>query len=176
MSGHNKFSKIKHKKGAADLKRGKLFGKLLKAISIAAKNGNDPQFNPRLRSAIDQAKKENVPSDNIDRAINKSSEAKDLKEVVIEAYGPEGVAMIIEAITDNSNRTINEIRHILDKNDTKMANPGSVLWMFNAPSGEKAWEVKFPQNVSRETKDRLERIIEKIEEHEDTQKVTTNVI
>lgn len=179
MSGHSKFSKIKHKKGAADEKRGQLFGKLLKAISVAARDNNDPKFNSHLRSAIDQAKKSNVPIDNIERAINKSSEAKDLKNITIEAYGPEGVAIIIEAITDNTNRTTNEIRHILDKNEAKMANPGTVLWSFNTPSGgadgEKGWEAKFPQNVSRETKVKIDRLIVKLEEREDIQNVVTNI-
>ncbi|MEK7462826.1 MAG: YebC/PmpR family DNA-binding transcriptional regulator [Patescibacteria group bacterium] len=130
MSGHNKWSQIKNKKGVADVKRGKVFSKMLRAISIAAKSEPNPQFNPRLRSAIETAKEYLVPLDNIERAINKASEQKNLSEMVIEAYGPEGSAIIIEAITDNTNRTISEVKKILNDHDAKFANQGSVLWAF----------------------------------------------
>src|SRR3989344_1522407 len=105
MSGHSKWHQIKHKKGAADQKRGVAFSKLLNAISVAAKTESNPDFNPRLRSAVEKARESNVPKDNIERAINKAKESSGLEEVLIEAYGPEGVAVIIEAITDNKNRT-----------------------------------------------------------------------
>jgi len=195
MSGHNKWSQIKNKKGTADAKRGQLFGKLLKAISIAAKSAPNPQFNPRLRSAIEQAKKSNVPLENIERAISKAGEEKNLEDVTIEAYGPEGVAMIIEAITDNTNRTINEIRHILDIQGAKMANQGSVLWSFEQIADERGpnapacnamrsiagrdsrgnWQPKFKQPVSQETTDKISQITEALEEHDDVQKVITNI-
>lgn len=173
MSGHNKWSQIKGKKGAADAKRGQLFGKLLKAISIAAKTETKPEFNPRLRSAMEQAQKNNVPLENIERAISKASEEKDLEDVVIEAYGPEGVAIIIEAITDNTNRTVNEIRHILDLQGAKMANQGSVLWSFDKT--ESGWQPKFKQPVSPETADKIKQIAEALEEHDDVQKIVTNI-
>src|SRR3990167_1828281 len=121
MSGHSKWKQIQHKKGAADLKRGRIFSKLLRAISVAAKTEPNPQFNPRLRSAIETAKENNVPADNIERAISKASEAKNLEDVVVEAYGPEGSALIITAVTDSKNRTINEIRNILNERQAKMA-------------------------------------------------------
>jgi len=173
MSGHNKWSQIKGKKGVTDAKRGQLFGKLLKAISIAAKSAPNPQFNPRLRSAIEQAKKSNVPLENIERAVSKAGEEKNLEDVTIEAYGPEGVAMIIEAITDNTNRTINEIRHILDLQGAKMANQGSVLWSFDKT--ESGWQPKFKQTVSQDTTDKISQITEALEEHDDVQKVITNI-
>src|SRR3989344_8899884 len=119
MSGHNKWSQIKNQKGAADLKRGRLFSKLLKAISIAAKTEPNPNFNPRLRSAIEKAEENNVPKDNIERAINKAKEEKNLEDIVVEAYGPEGSAIIIEGITDNKNRAISEIKHILTEQGGK---------------------------------------------------------
>lgn len=172
MSGHNKWSQIKNRKGAQDAKRGALFSKLLKAISVAAKTEPKPEFNPRLRSAVEKAKENNVPLENIQRAISKASEEKELQEIVIEAYGPEGVGLIIEGITDNSNRTVSEIRHLLDENGAKMANQGSVQWSFEKSGGD--WKVKFPQPISPEGKQKLELLIDAIEDHEDTQRVITN--
>jgi len=172
MSGHNKWSQIKNQKGAADLKRGRLFSKLLKAISIAAKTEPNPNFNPRLRSAIEKAEENNVPKDNIERAINKAKEEKNLEDIVVEAYGPEGSAIIIEGITDNTNRAISEIKHLLTEHGGKIANPGSVLWSFEKKDGE--WRAKFPQTISDDAKEKLNQLISALEEHEDAQKVTTN--
>ncbi len=175
MSGHNKWSQIKNQKGAADKKRGQLFTKLLRAIAIAAKTESNPQFNPRLRSAIDTAKENNVPQDNIERAVNKAAEEKLLEDVVIEAYGPEGVALIIEGITDNTNRTVAEIKHILTEHNTKIATPGSVLWAFTAaPEYGKGWEAKFPQAISEDSQQNLQSLIEALNEHGDIQRVITN--
>lgn len=172
MSGHNKWSQIKNQKAATDKKRGLVFSKLLKAISIAAKTEPNPQFNPRLRSAIEIAKNANVPNDNIQRAVSKASEEKPLEDIVVEAYGPEGVSIIIEGITDNTNRTISEIKHLLSANNAKFANPGSVLWGFEKT--EEGWQPKFPQEVSEDTQKKISDLIEKIEEHDDVQKVTPN--
>jgi YebC/PmpR family DNA-binding regulatory protein len=180
MSGHNKWSQIKHKKGVSDVKRGNLFSKLLRAISIAAKDEPNPQFNPRLRTAVETAKEALVPAENIERAINKASEQKDLSEMVIEAYGPEGSAIIIEAITDNTNRTISEVKKILSDHGAKFANQGSVLWAFDAPikgNPEAAeWKAKFPQSISEESKEKLEKLIEALDEHDDVQNVFTNIV
>jgi len=180
MSGHNKWSQIKHKKGASDAKRGNLFSKLLRAISIAAKTESNPQFNPRLRSAIETAKENLVPLENIEKAINKASEQKDLSEMIIEAYGPEGVAIIIEAVTDNTNRTISEVKKILSDHDAKVANPGSVLWAFDAPipgnTEANKWVAKFPQKISDESKEKLEKLIDDLDEHDDVQNVFTNIL
>jgi len=174
MSGHSKWSQIKHQKGAADLKRGRLFSKLLKAVSIAAKNEPNPNFNPRLRSTIEKAKENNVPQENIERAVRGAAEEKNLEDLVIEAYGPEGAQLLIEAITDNRNRTISEIKHLLTEQETKMAGPGSVLWAFEKINNE--WRAKFPQTISAGAKEKLTNLISALEEHEDVQRVITNAI
>src|SRR3989344_4105261 len=131
MSGHSHWSGIKHKKGAKDAKRAVLFSKLLNAVSIAAKPEPNPQFNPRLRTAVDKAREANVPNDNIDRAIKKAAEkTDDLEELLMEAYGPGGAPLLIEAITDSRNRTVSEIKAILGALGAKWAEPGSVRWAF----------------------------------------------
>ncbi|TSC95806.1 MAG: hypothetical protein Athens071426_508 [Parcubacteria group bacterium Athens0714_26] len=176
MSGHNKWSQIKNKKGVTDKKRGNLFSKLLRAISIAAKNEPNPQFNPRLRSAIETAKENHVPAENIERAVNKASEEKNLEDLVIEAYGPEGAALIIEAVTDSKNRSIAEIKNILSENNAKIATPGSVLWSFNPPSAQTnmKWAAKFPQAVSEDAKQKLTKLISELDGHDDVLKITTS--
>src|SRR5215470_14821031 len=134
MSGHSKWATIKHKKGALDAKRGKIFTRLIKEIAMAAKGGGDPDKNPRLRTAIQAAKAENMPADNIKRAVQKGTgelPGSVYEEVVYEAYGPGGVAMIVEVATDNKNRTLSEIRHILAKNGGNLGSQGSVSWMFH---------------------------------------------
>ena len=130
MSGHNKWSQIKHQKSASDKKKSVVFSKVLNAITIAARDEANPQFNPRLRTLIEKAKENNIPQDNIERAIKKTKESDNLKEITVEAYGPGGSALIIDAITDNSNRTINELKFLLNENEAKMAEQGSVRWAF----------------------------------------------
>jgi YebC/PmpR family DNA-binding regulatory protein len=134
MSGHSKWSTIKHKKGAADAKRGKLFSKLIKEITIAARlGGGDPTINSRLRTVVDKAKTANMPSDNITRAIKKGTgelEGVSYEESVFEGYGPGGVALYIEILTDNRNRTVAEIRYILSKMGGNLGESGCVAWMF----------------------------------------------
>lgn len=173
MSGHNKWSQIKTQKGAADKKRGQLFSKLLKAIAIAAKNEANLQFNPRLRSAIEKAKENNVPQENIERAVHRASEEKNLEDLIIEAYGPEGSAIIIEAITDNKNRTISEIKHLLSTQEGKMANPGNVLWSFEKK--DSGWQPKFQQKISEPAKEKNLALVAALEAHEDVQKIITNI-
>ena len=135
MSGHNKWSTIKHKKGAADAKRGKVFTKIIKEISVAAKlGGADAAANPRLRTAIDKAKAENMPKDNIDRAIKKGVgglEGVNYEEIVYEGYGPGGAAVLVEVMTDNRNRTVSEVRSIFSKANGNMGEAGCVSWMFS---------------------------------------------
>jgi YebC/PmpR family DNA-binding regulatory protein len=135
MSGHNKWSTIKHKKGAADAKRGKIFTKLIKEISIAAKiGGSDPGGNPRLRTAVDKAKAENMPKDNIERAIKKGAgemEGVNYEETTYEGYGPGGVAVLVEVMTDNRNRTVSDVRSIFSKCNGNMGESGCVSWMFD---------------------------------------------
>jgi len=134
MSGHSKWSSIKHKKGAADAKRGKIFSKLIKEITVAARlGGGDPDGNPRLRTAIQAAKAENMPKDNIERAIKKGTgelEGVAYEEVIYEGYGPGGVALLVECLTDNKNRTVADIKHILDRHGGNLGEPGCVAWMF----------------------------------------------
>lgn len=134
MSGHSKWAQIKHKKAGADAKRGALFSKLGRIIAVAAREGGgDPAMNPKLRQAIEQARDSGVPKDNIERAILRGSgggEEANLRPVEYEAYGPGGSAFLITGLTDNSNRTTSEIKHILDKAGGRLAASGSVLWMF----------------------------------------------
>jgi YebC/PmpR family DNA-binding regulatory protein len=135
MSGHSKWSSIKHKKGAADAKRGKLFSKLSRAIIVAAKDGGpDPAANLSLQNAIEKAKSYSMPKDNIDRAIAKGSgadaDAAAFETVVYEGYGPEGVAVLVEALTDNRNRTAADVRHIFAKNGGNLGTSGAVAWQF----------------------------------------------
>ena len=135
MSGHSKWATIKHKKGALDAKRGKIFTRLIKEISIAAKNGGgDPDSNPRLRTAILAAKSENMPQDNIKRAIQRGTgelPGATYEEFSLEGYGPGGVAILLDINTDNRNRTVSEIRHAFGKNNGNMAEAGAVSWMFH---------------------------------------------
>jgi YebC/PmpR family DNA-binding regulatory protein len=134
MSGHSKWSSIKHKKAAVDAKRGKIFTKLIKEIMVAAKmGGGDPDANPRLRSAIAAAKSDNLPKDKIERAILKGTgdlEGINYEESVYEGYGPGGAAVLVESLTDNKNRTVADVRHIFSKNGGNLGENGCVSWMF----------------------------------------------
>ncbi|MDQ7784383.1 MAG: YebC/PmpR family DNA-binding transcriptional regulator [Desulfomonilaceae bacterium] len=135
MSGHNKWSTIKHKKGAADAKRGKMFSKLIKEITIAARmGGGDPDGNPRLRTAVNAARTANMPKENIERAIKRGTgeiAGVSYEEIVYEGYGPGGAAVLVECLTDNKNRTVAEIRHIFDKYNGNLGESGCVAWMFD---------------------------------------------
>src|ERR1700749_695352 len=134
MSGHSKWATIKHKKGALDAKRGKIFTRLIKEIMVAAKaGGGDPDGNPRLRSAVASAKAENMPNDNISRAIKRGTgeiEGASYEDITLEGYGPGGVAIIVEVLTDNRNRAVSEIRHAFSKNGGNLGETGSVGYMF----------------------------------------------
>ena len=135
MSGHSKWSQIKRKKAVTDAKRGQMFTKLIREITVAARTGGgDANFNPRLRLAIDTAKAANMPAENIDRAVKKGTgelEGVNYEEVTYEGYGPGGVALFIEALTDNQKRTVADIRHLLDKADGNLGTTGSVAWQFD---------------------------------------------
>jgi YebC/PmpR family DNA-binding regulatory protein len=136
MSGHSKWATIKHKKGALDAKRGKIYTRLIKEITIAAKTGGggDPDGNPRLRGAIVAAKAENMPADNIKRAIQRGTgelEGVSYEEITYEGYGPGGVALIVDVLTDNKNRAVSEIRHAFSKNGGNLGESNSVSWMFS---------------------------------------------
>jgi YebC/PmpR family DNA-binding regulatory protein len=134
MSGHSKWSSIKHKKGAADAKRGKIFTKLIKEITVAARmGGGDPDGNPRLRSAIAAAKAENMPKENIERGIKKGTgelEGVNYEETNYEGYGPGGVAVLVDCLTDNKNRTVADVKHVFERNGGNLGEPGCVAWIF----------------------------------------------
>lgn len=182
MSGHSHWAGIKHKKEITDQKRGKVFSKLLAAISAAAKSEPNPDFNPRLRTAVMKAKEASVPQENIDRAIKRAAEAgDDLEELTFEAYGPGGAAIMVHAISDKKNRTVQEIKMILKERGGKWAETGSVRWAFEpalstsgaaGTTGE--WQAKFPQELSPEDKNRLEALVAALDENEDVQSVFTN--
>jgi YebC/PmpR family DNA-binding regulatory protein len=152
MSGHSKWSTIKHKKGAADAKRGKIFTRLIKEITISARlGGGDPEGNPRLRAAIAEAKANNMPKDNIDRAVKRGTgelEGASYEDITYEGYGPGGVALIVEALTDNTNRTTPEIRHMFEKAGGSFGTPGSVKFQFDRKG-------YFAVEKSATTEDRL---------------------
>ena len=134
MAGHSKWANIRHRKGAQDAKRGKIFTKIIKEITVSARlGGGDQDSNPRLRKAVSNARSNNMPQENIIRAIKKGTgelEGVAYEEMSYEGYGPNGIAIFIEVITDNKNRTVSELRHILSKNNGNLAEPGSVAWMF----------------------------------------------
>ena len=148
MSGHSKWATIKHKKGALDAKRGKIFTRLIKEITIAAKSGGDPDTNPRLRTALAAAKAENMPADNIKRAIQRGTgelPGATYEEFSLEGYGPGGVALLIDINTDNRNRTVSEVRHVFGKNGGNMAEAGAVSWMFH-----KKGDIVIPKSAAKE--------------------------
>jgi YebC/PmpR family DNA-binding regulatory protein len=171
MSGHSKWSSIKHKKGAADAKRGKIFTKLIKEITTAARiSGGDPEANARLRVAIAQAKAENMPKDNIEKAIKKGTGALEggerYEEHTYEGYGPGGVAILIETLTDNKKRTTADVRYILTRLNGNLAEAGSVSWLFskkgyisfdkNAVDGDKIMEIALEAGAEDITEDENE--------------------
>jgi YebC/PmpR family DNA-binding regulatory protein len=177
MSGHSKWSTIKRKKGAADAKRGKIFSKIIKEITVAARiGGGDPEGNPRLRAAIALAKSENMPKENIERAIKKGTgeqEGAAYEEVMYEGYGPGGVAILAQVLTDNKNRTVADLRHIFTKNGGSMGETGCVAWMF-----EKKGYIVFDKNQIDEEalmEWGLEAGVEDIREQENEWEVITSV-
>ena len=151
MAGHSKWANIQHRKGRQDKKRGKLFTKLIKEITVAARiGGGDQDSNPRLRAAVDKAKSQSMPKDNIDRAIVKGSggdEGSNLEEVTYEGYGPGGVAILIECLTDNRNRTVAEVRHALTKFGGNLGTEGSVAYIFQQIGLLSLSNVKDPDNI-----------------------------
>lgn len=166
MSGHNKWSKIKHKKAATDAQRGKLFSKHSALITMEVKKSGDPN-SPNVLSAIDRAKKDSMPKDNIERAVAKGSGAGSdaLEEVMFEGYGPGGVAVIIKAVTDNNNRTAPEIRHVFTKAGLELGVPGSAAWAFTKT--DEGYTPNTPMDLDDETGQKLADFIEKLEEQDD---------
>ncbi len=181
MSGHSHWAGIKHKKEITDKKRAKIFSKSLKLISAAAHTEPNPDFNPRLRTAVAKAREAGVPADTIDRAIKRAADPSEkLEALLFEAYGPGGAAILIESVSDNRNRAVQEIKTILRDHNGKWAESGSVRWAFELVStgGETngEWSAKFPQEISDEERAELSGLLEALEENDDVQSVYTNVI
>lgn len=178
MSGHSKWSQIKHQKAATDAKKSKIFGKIARAITIATREkGADIAMNASLRVAVEKARALNMPQENIERAIKKGVGGADetaLLEFTYEAYGPGGVALIITGITDNNNRTSNEVKHLLSANNGKWANPGSVLWAFEKRDGEWIAKPYSELSLSPIDSDALYKLMEIIDEHDDVQEIYAN--
>ncbi len=178
MSGHNKWSKIKHKKAATDSVKSKVYSKYNKLIQVAIKDAGGNVDSPSVQSAIERARAENVPKDNIDRAIKKATgaDAAALQEVLYEGFGPAGVGMLIKAVTDNTNRTVTEVKTIFTKNNGTFASSGAVSWGFTK-NDELDWVANKGTEIelSDEDSEKLEKIIDLFEENDDITDVYTNV-
>jgi YebC/PmpR family DNA-binding regulatory protein len=174
MSGHNKFSKIKRLKAKNDAQKSKVFSKMVKLISVASRKSKGDVNSPELRSAIEKARSIDMPNDSIERAVKKASgeNAVEMESITYEAYGPGGIAIIIEALTDNKNKAAGEVKHILSTNGSALASPGSASWAFDKKDGE--WIPKTTMAVSEEDSPKLETLIDTLEENDEVQEVYTN--
>jgi len=174
MSGHNKFSKIKHLKAKNDAEKSKAYGKLVRLISMEAKKSAGNLSAPGLISAIEKARKENMPNDTIDRAIKKatSDNSAQMEEIIYEAYGPGGVAMLMVALTDNRNKAAQEIKHILSKHDITLASPGSASWAFEKKDHE--WNATTTVPLEDVDIDKLSALVADLEANDEVQEVFTN--
>jgi len=184
MSGHSHWHSIKYQKQAADAKRGNVFSKLSRQISVTAREkGGDSNTNPSLRTAIEKAKGLNMPKENVDRAIKKGTgelEGTMLENVVFEAYGPGGVAIIVEGITDNRNRALGEIKQILNQNNGKLVAEGGVQWMFERKvkkeePGSLEWVPKQGIEISGKDKEACQKLFEALDENEAVQEIYSNL-
>jgi YebC/PmpR family DNA-binding regulatory protein len=167
VSGHNKWAQIKHKKAITDAKKGQIFGKIAKELTLAARGNPDSNMNYRLKAVIDKARSVNMPQDNIDRAIKRVSDRAQahLEELQLEVIGPGGAAIIMSAITDSRNRTFNELKILLNTLHLKLVQPGSLKWMMSTPL-----------TLSPKDAEKLDAIMEKLDDHDDIQDITTNAI
>jgi len=173
MSGHNKWSKIKHKKAATDAQKSKIFSKHAALIAMESRKAGGDANSPSLAAAIERAKKDSMPKDNIDRAVQKGTggEGGGLEEVMYEGYGPGGVAILIQAVTDNNNRTAAEIRHTFSKSGFELGTPGSAAWAFTKQDG--GYIPQNPMDLDDTTGEKLAEFIERLEESEDITNVFT---
>ena len=179
MSGHSKWSQIKHKKALTDAKKAKIFSKFARLIGVVAREkGTDPAKNPSLAQAIERARAVNMPNDNIERIIKKYSGGESqekFEEIVFEGYGPGGVALIIETITDSRNRISQEIRHILSSRGGNLAVPGSVMWSFEKQKGG-GYAAKYPLVVEDPViQEKLESLLEALDDNDDVQEIYSNL-
>jgi YebC/PmpR family DNA-binding regulatory protein len=174
MGGHNKWSQIKRQKGANDAAKSKVWGKLAKRIAVESKKANGDMNAANLRAVIDTAKKENMPKDNIERAVAKgiAADAAAMEAVTYETYGPGGSAILIEALTDSRNRTAQEIKHLLSENGLALAAPGSAAWAFEKTAD--GYSAKTTVPLSAEDNEKLISILEKIDAHDDVENVYSN--
>ncbi len=175
MAGHNKWSQIKRKKGAEDAKKSKLFSMLGRAITLESKKSGGNRNSPGLARAIELARKENMPNEPIDRAIAKGvgAGAESFEEVMYEAYGPGGVAIIMEGVTDSKNRTNQEIKHVLSQYDGTLGGQGSVTWAFTKADG--AWKPNMPMQIEDAEMEKLGALVDALEEHPDIKNVAINI-
>ena len=174
MSGHNKWSQIKEKKGKSDAKRSQTFSKYAKLIANEARTAKGNREAPALRAAIERARKENMPSDNIERAIKKATESGGaaFESILYEGYGPGGVALLIEVLTDSRNRASNELKFLLAEHGGNLASPGAAAWAFEKTAG--GWKPSTLVALSDEDLLKLDALVEKLEANEDVQEVVTN--
>ena len=174
MSGHNKWSKIKHKKAATDAKKSKEFSKLAHLIAFESKEAGGDLSSAALRLAIEKAKQANMPRENIERAISRGSgnSSEVMGSVTYETYGPAGVAVVMRGLTNNRNRTAAEIKHILSKHNTALAEPGAALWAFE--KDDVSWKAKTKTSVPTKEREKLTSLVDALLEHDDIQEVFTN--
>ena len=182
MSGHSHAKTVKRVKEASDKKRSQIFSKMAKLISLAAKEGGgDPNFNPKLRTAVEKAKEFDLPAENIERAIKRGTgelEGIMLEEVIFEAYGPGGSAIIIEGITDNKNRTLSEVKQILTQHGAKLINEGGLRWMFERKikePGSLEWVPKQEIELASQDRESCEKLFEALDENEAVQEIYSNI-
>ncbi|MEI7462819.1 MAG: YebC/PmpR family DNA-binding transcriptional regulator [Candidatus Taylorbacteria bacterium] len=174
MSGHNKFSKIKHIKAKNDAQKSKNFGKLVRLLTVESKKAHGNLTSPGLVSAIDKARKENMPNDTVERAIKKGAtdNSADMESIIYETYGPGGIAILVEALTDNRNKAAQEIKHILSKNSYELASPGSASWAFAKANG--TWTATTTMPLEDADIELLTRLVEELEANDEVQEVFTN--
>lgn len=173
MAGHSKWAKLKHTKGKTDAQKAKLFSKLVRFITVELKKAKGDRNAPGVRAAVEKARAANMPADNIERALDKASGAgAEVESVVYEAYGPGGVALVIEGYTDNRNRTSQELKHVLSEHGGSLANPGAALWAFQKVEGK--LQALSPIEITEEDGAKLSTLLEALDEHDDVNEVYTN--
>ncbi len=172
MAGHSKWAKLKHTKGKTDAQKAKLFSKLVKIIGVELKMAKGDKTAPGVRAAIEKAQAANMPKDNIDRILSKN-DGLEMERVVYEAYGPGGTALVIEGYTDNKNRTVQEIKHLLSLNNGNFAQTGAAMWAF-AKNAEGKLEATMPVEVNDEDGEKLNQLVDALEDHDDVNEVFTN--
>lgn len=174
MAGHNKWSKVKHKKAVTDKEKAAKFTQVVKMIKVAARKGTDPDKNPELRQALDKAKEVNMPKENVQRALDKAS-SQDGQEVMYEGFANDGIGLLIKAYTDNINRTVSDIRHVLSKNGGSLGTDGSVKWMFQELTPLKEYQVQIPTPADEEAHNRLQRVLEELYDLDDVEYIWTSI-